>query len=263
MYTNCPPITNPIFNFDDIESDDYVTTLAEQSTIVIDLDTITSKTTTDESVKDSKYNNSNSNNNSGIIKLGDKIADILKQIKEPSSNDEKTTILSSCETKSYSSNGNLIKNKTKVKKIDTIVFSSDIVQKPKIISKMLRSLDKKKYTETIVKTNNNNKSGTHHSKVTQYACKETEAQRRSLIVLIAFILGYTPLFTLITISWVSHLQLNSDYFVILTWVGYLSSALNPSLYAWMNRNLKRAFYLIITCKLDKKNSRQNNILFKM
>jgi hypothetical protein len=98
----------------------------------------------------------------------------------------------------------------------------------------------------------NSSKHSHANKPTNLLCKETEAQRRSLIVLVAFILGYTPLFSLITVSWLTNIELDSNYFVYLTWLGYLSSALNPSLYAWMNRNLKQAFYMIITCKIGGK-----------
>lgn len=96
--------------------------------------------------------------------------------------------------------------------------------------------------------NNNNIKYTHSIKKHNNICKETEAQRRSLIVLIAFIIGYTPLFTLITISWFTPFEFSPHYFNILTWLGYLSSALNPSLYAWMNRNIKKSLLLVITCK---------------
>ncbi len=130
------------------------------------------------------------------------------------------------------------------------------LRKTKIISSISNRYDIKLFkTESQRHSKDNRHVST--TRLMQYVCKESEAQRRSLIVLIAFIVGYTPLFALITISWCTNLELNSNYFVTLTWLGYLSSALNPSLYAWMNRNLKRAFYLIITCNLNKKQSRSS------
>lgn len=272
MYTNCSPVKAHLSTTNQVELDEHTTKVEKKITaiVAVDLDTVTTKTTTDESIKENK-------NENGVIKLSDKIGNILKRVKKDNFSNE-NTLLSSVDTKSYSSNGlntaknnicNKNKNKSRAKTTDiqhnTMVISKSYSAKKskKLFSHILKGFNKDNETETVIKTQNNNNSKiAHHSKVTQYVCKESEAQRRSLIVLIAFILGYTPLFTLITISWVSHFELNSNYFVISTWIGYLSSALNPSLYAWMNRNLKRAFYLIITCKLDRKHSRQNNILFK-
>ena len=239
----------------------------ERDRIIIELDAITStkNSNKEESIQMEVPKN-------GTIRLAERIANMIKQqsvMKENASSTEHT-LLSSVENKSYSSNGNCdnnikvkdTKRTSKAKAQQYSVVLSNYLQKSNIFSSISNRFSRGKNYQfiTTIKNKSSDKP-VGNSKLTQYVCKESEAQRRSLIVLIAFILGYTPLFTLITISWVTNLELNSNYFVILTWLGYLSSALNPSLYAWMNRNLKKAFYLIITCKINSKLSRHNT-LFK-
>jgi hypothetical protein len=77
--------------------------------------------------------------------------------------------------------------------------------------------------------------------------REIQAQRTLIVVLIVFVLSYFPLFVFFAFSIICNNSCNFlvDFdtnliYVTTTWLGYLSSGINPCLYAFFNSNFKSA-----------------------
>ena len=76
--------------------------------------------------------------------------------------------------------------------------------------------------------------------------KEERAARTLIWVLICFVVFWLPFFTTILISGVcSQCNVPAIYYDAFTWLGYASSGVNPCIYAFTNKDFRKAFKKIV------------------
>ncbi|XP_070538282.1 histamine H2 receptor-like [Ptychodera flava] len=85
---------------------------------------------------------------------------------------------------------------------------------------------------------------------------EHKATKIIAIVMGCFIVCWVPYFTAFTFCPAFHCNLNADAYAVIVWMGYFNSTMNPCLYAWLNREFRKAFKTIICCnRLVRRKSR--------
>ncbi|XP_067899060.1 histamine H2 receptor-like [Heterodontus francisci] len=82
--------------------------------------------------------------------------------------------------------------------------------------------------------------------------KEHKATVTLATVMGVFIICWFPYFTVFTHEGISGLQTDKTVFAVVLWLGYVNSALNPILYAALNRDFRKAYQKLLRC--NKANS---------
>ncbi|XP_078670392.1 histamine H2 receptor-like [Branchiostoma floridae x Branchiostoma belcheri] len=75
----------------------------------------------------------------------------------------------------------------------------------------------------------------------QNLANEHKATRTLAAVLGAFIICWTPYFTVFTITPLCGCTIPEQLYSVVLWLGYINSLLNPCVYAFMNKEFRRAF----------------------
>lgn len=79
--------------------------------------------------------------------------------------------------------------------------------------------------------------------------RERRAERTLIWVFVAFVVLWLPFFcTNLTYGLCDTCRIPSGVFAVFTWLGYLSSGVNPCIYTYLNRDFRNAFKKILTCK---------------
>ncbi|XP_048399014.1 histamine H2 receptor-like isoform X1 [Stegostoma tigrinum] len=78
--------------------------------------------------------------------------------------------------------------------------------------------------------------------------KEHKATVTLAVVMGVFIICWFPYFTVFTHEGISGRQANKTVFAVVLWLGYVNSALNPILYATLNRDFRKAYEKLLCCK---------------
>ncbi|XP_022109581.1 D(2) dopamine receptor-like isoform X2 [Acanthaster planci] len=78
--------------------------------------------------------------------------------------------------------------------------------------------------------------------------RERRAAKTLVVVFVCFIVLWLPFFVVHLLSGVcSSCHPPNELFIVFTWLGYISSAVNPCIYTCFNLDFRRAFMRIITC----------------
>ncbi|XP_043560106.1 histamine H2 receptor-like [Chiloscyllium plagiosum] len=78
--------------------------------------------------------------------------------------------------------------------------------------------------------------------------KEHKATVTLATVMGVFIICWFPYFTVFTHEGISGRPANKTVFAVVLWLGYVNSALNPILYATLNRDFRKAYEKLLRCK---------------
>ncbi|CAL8264065.1 unnamed protein product [Lota lota] len=105
-------------------------------------------------------------------------------------------------------------------------------------------------------TNYDARSNTHSttsttSSVTAVALKEHKATVTLAAVIGAFVVCWLPYFILFNVAGVKEQVLSGTLYEVVLWLGYANSALNPILYAALNRDFRSAYARLLGCRWPK------------
>ncbi|XP_069048193.1 5-hydroxytryptamine receptor 4 [Lepisosteus oculatus] len=79
--------------------------------------------------------------------------------------------------------------------------------------------------------------------------RERKAAKTLGIIMGAFLIFWLPFFTTNVIDPFIEYQTDMVIWEVFLWLGYVNSSLNPFLYGFFNRSFRRAFFMIIGCKI--------------
>ncbi|KAI5620149.1 5-hydroxytryptamine receptor 4-like [Silurus asotus] len=82
-----------------------------------------------------------------------------------------------------------------------------------------------------------------------YLRREKKAAKTLGIIMGVFILFWLPFFTVNIVDPFIEYQTTSVIWDIFLWLGYINSSLNPFLYGFFNRSFRRAFLMIMGCRI--------------
>ncbi|XP_069754985.1 trace amine-associated receptor 1-like [Narcine bancroftii] len=107
-------------------------------------------------------------------------------------------------------------------------------------------------------------NGSHETDVVRYRHsssmkRETKAAKTLGVILGFFLLCWLPFFTTNIINSLLGYQVHHIMIEVFLWLGYVNSALNPLLYASFHQSFRRAFGLIIGCKVFTNDYKNNNL----
>ncbi|XP_078087597.1 trace amine-associated receptor 1-like [Mustelus asterias] len=89
--------------------------------------------------------------------------------------------------------------------------------------------------------------------------KEWKAAKTLGIIIGCFLICWLPFFTTNIINPLFGYPMHHLLLEVFVWLGYINSAFNPLLYAFFNHSFRRAFCLIIGCKILTKDCQNNNL----
>lgn len=79
--------------------------------------------------------------------------------------------------------------------------------------------------------------------------RERRAERTLIWVFVCFVVLWLPFFcTNLTYGLCKRCNIPGDLFLCFTWLGYISSGVNPCIYTFLNKDFRNAFKKIILCK---------------
>ncbi|KAM4675113.1 histamine H2 receptor isoform 1-T1 [Discoglossus pictus] len=78
--------------------------------------------------------------------------------------------------------------------------------------------------------------------------REHKATVTLAAVMGAFIICWFPYFTVFTYQGINNIEVDKTAFLIVLWLGYANSALNPILYAALNRDFRTAYQRLLHCR---------------
>ena len=82
--------------------------------------------------------------------------------------------------------------------------------------------------------------------------RERRAERALIWVFVCFVVCWLPFFTTnLTYGVCRSCDIPSDVFLTFTWLGYLSSGVNPCIYTLLNKDFRSAFISLLTCGLKQ------------
>lgn len=82
--------------------------------------------------------------------------------------------------------------------------------------------------------------------------KERKANQVLLLVFVVFFLAWTPFFVVnIFFTFCKHCSGGELLFIVLTWVGWASSMVNPIIYTTFNSDFRQAFWRILSCNCSR------------
>ena len=85
--------------------------------------------------------------------------------------------------------------------------------------------------------------------LTKTSSRERRAERTLVWVFVVFVLLWMPFFvTNLTYGLCRSCIVPGEVFTAFTWLGYISSGVNPAIYTVLNRDFRRAFRLILLCR---------------
>ncbi|XP_078395995.1 trace amine-associated receptor 1 [Cetorhinus maximus] len=87
--------------------------------------------------------------------------------------------------------------------------------------------------------------------------REKKAAKTLGIIISAFLVFWLPFFTANIIDPFLGYKIDRVTWEVLVWLGYSNSSMNPFLYTFFNRSFRRAFLIIIGCKICVPRSLQN------
>ncbi|KAI5087604.1 5-hydroxytryptamine receptor 4-like [Silurus meridionalis] len=93
------------------------------------------------------------------------------------------------------------------------------------------------------------KSSSKKLKHRNYLRREKKAAKTLGIIMGVFILFWLPFFTVNIVDPFIEYQTTSVIWDIFLWLGYINSSLNPFLYGFFNRSFRRAFLMIMGCRI--------------
>ncbi|XP_041050333.1 trace amine-associated receptor 1-like [Carcharodon carcharias] len=89
--------------------------------------------------------------------------------------------------------------------------------------------------------------------------KERKAAKTLGIIIGCFLLCWLPFFITNITNPLLGYPVHHIILEVFLWLGYVNSALNPILYASFNKSFRRAFCMIIGCKILRSNCQNNNL----
>ncbi|XP_067851092.1 trace amine-associated receptor 1 [Heptranchias perlo] len=87
--------------------------------------------------------------------------------------------------------------------------------------------------------------------------RERKAAKTLGIIIGTFLVFWLPFFTANIIDPFLGYKMDRVTWEVLVWLGYSNSSINPFLYGVLNRSFRRAFLIIISCKISVQRSSQN------
>jgi len=79
--------------------------------------------------------------------------------------------------------------------------------------------------------------------------RERRAERTLIWVFLAFVVLWLPFFCAnLTYGLCRTCEVPADVFAAFTWLGYLSSGVNPCIYTYLNSDFRQAFRNILACR---------------
>lgn len=94
-------------------------------------------------------------------------------------------------------------------------------------------------------------SATGHWGVLAVAVREHKATVTLATVVGAFVVCWAPYFTYFTVMGLLRRDMNGQAYSVVLWLGYTNSALNPLLYAALNRDFRSAYGRLLHCPRSK------------
>ncbi|XP_078455838.1 histamine H2 receptor-like [Lampetra planeri] len=89
--------------------------------------------------------------------------------------------------------------------------------------------------------------GRIHQPLALAALREHKATATLSAVMGAFVTCWFPYFTVFTFQGVTGASVEANAFAVVLWLGYANSALNPLIYATLNREFRAAFVQLLRC----------------
>ena len=89
--------------------------------------------------------------------------------------------------------------------------------------------------------------------------RERRAEKTLIWVFVCFVVLWLPFFTInLTYGICKKCVIPDDLFLAFTWLGYISSGVNPCIYTLLNRDFRNAFKSLIMCRHLKSSRKLNN-----
>ncbi|XP_020370783.1 5-hydroxytryptamine receptor 4-like [Rhincodon typus] len=89
--------------------------------------------------------------------------------------------------------------------------------------------------------------------------KERKAAKTLGIIMGCFLICWLPFFTTNIVNPLLGYPAHHILLEVFLWLGYVNSTLNPLLYAFFNQSFRRAFYMVIGCKILASDCQNNNL----
>ncbi|KAM9327485.1 dopamine receptor D4 related sequence [Pholidichthys leucotaenia] len=96
---------------------------------------------------------------------------------------------------------------------------------------------------------NESKTGRKHSKSSRVSGRERKAMRVLPVVVGVFLACWTPFFVVhVTKVWCQSCNIGPTLISVVTWLGYVNSAVNPIIYTAFNAEFRNVFHKLLCCR---------------